>query len=199
MSDDLLRNPLWVAIGLTLVAAVALALVFLWQWQRKRMVRRARAARLAAISVDRVSDVMLPDGAGGTFHVDHLLLTPLGLLLLDIRDVRGHVFGGDQLQEWAVMDGARRYTFANPQTALYDRLAALRALAPEFQVDGRIVFADGATFPKGLPRFTLREAALATDFVMGDPTLAARTVEALWPAWERVKSALPPSPLARER
>ena len=151
------------------------------------------------MSLDYAQDMLVPDGAGGHFHLDYLLWTPLGLLLLDLREIRGHLFGGDHLAEWTIMDGVRRTTFPNPQESLYDRLAALRALAPEFQVDGRIVFADQVELPKLAPRFTIRESALDTDFVMGDRELAARAVEDLRPAWERVKSTLRPSPVPRRR
>ena len=53
---------------------------------------------------------------GGNFHVDFLLLTSLGILVIDLRDVRGNIFGGDQMTEWTVMDGAQRTTFTNPQS-----------------------------------------------------------------------------------
>ena len=38
----------------------------------------------------------------------------------------GAVFGGDQMIEWTVIGKKRRFTFANPQHALYDRMAAVR-------------------------------------------------------------------------
>lgn len=185
--------------GAALAAAAVLVAVgsIFWRVLQRRRARLARRTRIAAISIDFVRDVLLPDGVGGQLHLDYLLWTPLGLLVLDLREVRGHVFGGDHLAEWTVMDGVRRITFPNPQETLYDRLAALRALAPEFQVDGRIVFADLAELPKLMPRFTIRESSLTTDFVMGDRELAARAVGDLKPAWERVKATLQPSPVPR--
>ncbi len=57
-----------------------------------------------------VHQVLVPDGMGGFIHIDHLLLTPRGILLLDTRRVAGLIFGGDQMSDWTVM-GRRRFTF----------------------------------------------------------------------------------------
>ena len=78
---------------------------------------------------DHLRDVLVPDGQGSGLHVDFLLLTMRGVVVIDLRDVAGNIFGGDQMADWTVMDGAQRFTFPNPQTALYDRIAAVRALA----------------------------------------------------------------------
>ena len=92
---------------------------------------------------------------GGGFHVDFLLLTMRGVVVVDLRDVQGNIFGGDQMAEWTVMDGPQRFTFTNPQSALYDRIAAVKAIAGEVPVEGRIVFTRRGKFPKGLPKWTL--------------------------------------------
>ncbi len=71
-------------------------------------------------------DILIPDGSGGQLHIDFLLLTGRGLLVVDYRDVEGVVFGGEHMREWAVMNGSERSTFLNPLEALYDRIAAVR-------------------------------------------------------------------------
>ena len=93
--------------------------------------------------------MLVPDGQGSTLHVDFLLLTARGLVVIDLRDVAGNIFGGDQMTEWTVMHRALRYTFPNPQTGLYDRIAAVRALAPELPVEGRAVFTSQRPFSQG--------------------------------------------------
>jgi len=49
------------------------------------------------------------------------------------------------------MDGPRRFTFTNPQSALYDRIAAVRGVAGEVPVEGRIVFTRRGKFPRDCP------------------------------------------------
>ena len=87
-----------------------------------------------------------------------------GVVVIDLRDVQGNIFGGDQMAEWTVMDGPRRFTFTNPQSALYDRIAAVKAVAGDVPVEGRIVFTRRGKFPKGLPKWTLMVDALRAEF-----------------------------------
>jgi hypothetical protein len=134
-----------------------------------------------------------PTAAAVRSHIDYLLLTARGLLILDLRDMVGNVFGSDQMVEWTVMQGARRHTFLNPQGGIYDRIAAMKSLAEDLPVDGRIVFGPGSAFPKGIPRLTLREESLEAEFPLGDRELAAQIVEGWRPVWERLRSQLPRS------
>lgn len=192
--SGVLERP-WVLGLLAVALGVLVGLAGTWAWRTYRAYRerQRRAARLQRISLDLVRDVFLPDGTGSGLHVDYLLLTTRGLLVLDLRDVIGNVFGSDSMTEWTVMTGSRRFTFANPQGAMYDRLAALRAIAGELPVDGRIVFGPQSMFPKGMPRMTLREESLEAEFPLGDRAAAERMVEPWREAWSTLRSSLPPS------
>lgn len=171
--------------------------VFAWRWYGGHRERRLRVARISGVSVDLVRDVLVPDGGGGTLHLDYLLLTPQGLIILDLRDITGNVFGSDLMTEWTVMDDARRFTFANPQNGLYDRIAAVKAIVgdagAQVPVEGRVVFTRRASFPKGLPRWTLSEESLEADLALGDRGQAERLVEPMRAVWGRVRSTLQPS------
>lgn len=161
-------------------------------WRRARR-RRARLRRLASVSVEFVSDVLVPDTSGGGLHLDHVLLTPRGLLILDWRELVGNVFGSDAMSEWTVMDGRRRFTFVNPQALLYDRIAALRAVSGGIPVDGRVVFSERALFPKGLPRLTWRESDLNPEVLLGDRRHAEQVVAPWREGWSQLRTTLSPS------
>ncbi len=178
---------------------VGFGLSWLWRWYRQRSARRALVGAVTAAGVDHLVDVLVPDGMGGTFHVDFLLLTPRGVVVIDLRDVSGNVFGGDQMNEWTVMDGAHRFTFVNPQSALYDRVAAVRALVNDVPVEGRIVFTRRARFPKGLPKWTLTMDSLLLEFPPTDAATIAEIQARFQPAWDQVKAAVSPSPLGQPR
>jgi hypothetical protein len=177
--------------------AIGLAIAWGWRWYRLRSQRMALVARITSVSVDHVRDVLVPDGNGGVLHLDYVLLTPRGILVIDLRDVGGNVFGSDQMSDWTVMDGAQRFTFTNPQSALYDRVAAVRAVAANVPVEGRIVFTRRAAFPKGLPRFTLGEDSMLSDYPLGDRSTAEIATGPYRPSWENLKSQFAPSPLAK--
>ena len=61
---------------------------------RRRDARRV--ARVTSGAADYLRNVLIPDGNGGDFHLDFLLLTSRGLVVIDMRDITGNVFGGPQ-------------------------------------------------------------------------------------------------------
>jgi hypothetical protein len=184
-------------LALLLAAAAAVAgLIMLWRWDRRRRARAARAAAVTRCGAEFLRDVLVPDGQGGVLHVDFLLLTGRGVVVIDLRDVAGNIFGGDQMSEWTVMQRAQRFTFVNPQTGLYDRIAAVRALAPELPVEGRIVFTPRGRFPKGLPRHTLMLESLPAEFPNTAPESIRPLLERWMPTWNEVRKSVTPSKLA---
>jgi nuclease-like protein len=183
-----------------LIAAAALLgfLIFwAWNWFRRYRARKALYAAVTAGAADHVSDSLVPDGMGGSFHVDFLLLTLCGVVVIDLRDVKGNIFGGDQMAEWTVMDGARRFTFVNPQGALYDRIAAVKAIAGDVPVEGRIVFTRRGRFPKGLPKWTLMLDALRAEFPAADFESPAETVARFRAGWQSLRAAVKPSSMGQ--
>ncbi|MCU0758231.1 MAG: NERD domain-containing protein [Steroidobacteraceae bacterium] len=181
------------------LSGIGIGLLIAWGWRRYRLRRQrlALVARITSVSVDHVRDVLVPDGNGGVLHLDFVLLTPRGILVIDLRDVSGNVFGSDQMSDWTVMDGAQRFTFTNPQSALYDRVAAVRTIAGSVPVEGRIVFTRRAVFPKGLPRFTLGEDSMLSDYPLGDRAVAEQAARPFRADWDTLKAQLAPSPLAK--
>ena len=180
------------------IAAGAVALVLIaFFGGRAWMVRRRDARRVARVTsgaADYLRNVLVPDGNGGDFHLDFVLLTSRGVVIIDMRDIPGNVFGGDQMTDWTIMDGPRRSAFVNPQSGLYDRIASVKAIANDVPVEGRIVFTKRAKFPKGLPRFTVMLDSVAAEF----PRLGAAELEIAVakyrPGWARIKEVCKPSP-----
>jgi hypothetical protein len=194
LADVPLEVLLAVAGALLAAAAVAAGL---WAWRRHRA-RRALLDKIESVAAEHLQDVLLPDGSGGWFHVDFLLLTGRGLVVIELRDVAGLIFGSEQMTEWTVMQKSRRFTFPNPLGPLYDRVAVVRALVGDgVPVEGRVVFTDRGTFPKGHPRPVTRLASLATEIPPLGVGGGAELLERLRPAWAQVKAAASASPLRR--
>ena len=140
---------------LAIAAGVLLAALVLSWWLRRRRRLREPDARLRMVADDLLANFLLPDGDDGEIHIELAVLTPDGVLVVDVKRVKGHVFGSDAMQDWTVIGERRRFTFANPQPALLDRIAAVSRLLPQVPVDGFVVFTAGADFSKGLPAQTL--------------------------------------------
>ncbi len=181
----------WALIGAAVAVGFVLSLA--WRWYRQYRARKALRAAVTAGSVEHMVDMLVPDGMGGSYHVDYLLLSMRGVVVIDLRDVKGNIFGGDQMAEWTVMDGPRRHTFTNPQGALYDRIAAVKAVAGEVPVEGRIVFTRRGKFPKGLPKWTLMLDELKAEFAVAEFETPAESAASFREGWQRLKEALKPS------
>jgi hypothetical protein len=187
-------DPQWLGLGAVLVLLIAVAFWGFRAYQRRAR-RRALLARLERVAFEAVHQILVPDGMGGFIHIDHLLLTPRGVLVLDTRRVAGLIFGGDQMSDWTVMGRGRRFTFDNPQPALYDRIAAVKALTGEVPVEGRLLFSNVGKFTKGIPKWVLMLDGIEVEFPVVDrgmkssPAFTHFTEE-----WSRLVSQLRPSP-----
>ena len=183
-----------------LVASAALVLVGTGSYMaygayQRRTRRKALLARLERVGYQAAHQVLVPDGMGGFIHIDHLLLTPRGVLVLDTRRVAGLIFGGDQMSDWTVM-GRRRYTFDNPQPALYDRIAAVKALVGDaVPVEGRLLFSNHGKFTKGKPKYVLMLDGIEVEFPVVDRTQTNfPEYDVYTKAWSRLLTQLRPSP-----
>ncbi len=186
-----------VTVAVMLAALLAFAGVAGYRYWGRHRARRQLIRAFEAASAALLKDVLIPDGSGGHLHVDFLLLTGRGLLVVDYRDAAGIVFGGEHMREWAVMNGHQRSTFLNPLETLYDRVAAVKALAGDVPVEGRIIFTEGATFPKGRPPHVLRLASLEAEYPSPETGSAPHPAERYRAAWDEVVAQSEPSPLGR--
>lgn len=164
-------------------------LLLLLLWLLYRFIR-GRGSRfdqvLREIAFERVHDLVIPNGDDGEILIDQLILTSQGLLILEVKDVEGAVFGSDKMQDWTVISAERRYTFSNPQHGLYDRIAAVRQIVRQVPVAGRILFLDGATFNKGMPGLVATLDQLSEEFGEKNKKTARVKVEAFMPHWELI-------------
>ena len=183
----------FVALVVGVVAVALLAFLGGRAWLVRRRDAR-RVARVTAGAADYLRNVLVPDGNGGDYHLDFVLLTSRGVIIIDMRDFVGIVFGGDQMTAWTLMTGPSRTTFVNPQAGLYDRIASVKAIATDTPVEGRIVFTKRAKFPKGLPRFTVMLESIAAEFPKLGPAELEISVAKYRPGWAKLKEAAKPSP-----
>jgi hypothetical protein len=184
------------AVGVIILAALFYYIVRAW---RRRLQRKRLHTAIISVGTEFLHNVLVPDGMGTSMHVDYLLLTSRGVVVVDLRDVRGNIFGGDQMTDWTVMNGASRSTFHNPQHALYDRVAAVRQLSGDLPVEGRVLFTRRGKFPKGLPRWTLMVDSLKSEFPLADTEASQNWVGRFTETWQGLCAVVAPSPLRPRR
>ena len=146
----------WILLGIAVLALLG-GLAFAWWRRRQSELQRA----LKGVAVEALQDVLIPNGMGGHIHIEHLILTARGILVVDVKRFEGVIFASDRMNEWAVMSKQGRFGFPNPQSTLYDRIAAVRQLVRDVQVAGFVLFPGGADFSKGRPKDVMLPAELA--------------------------------------
>jgi len=178
------------AIYLLPATLVVVLLLLVWLWIRHRRSRRPTMASVfAAIAFERIDSLIVPNADEGEIQIDHLLLTSRGLLIIDIKDVSGTVFGSDKMENWTVISDKHRFTFANPKPGLYDRIAAVRHIVRQVPVEGRLVFLDGALFTKGVPDLVATIDDLFDEFHEADKASVKFKIEAFKPHWDLIRKA----------
>jgi len=187
-------EPQWLVTGAALLLIGMCGYLAYGAYQRRSR-RKGLLARLERIGYQAAHQVLVPDGMGGFIHIDHLLLTRRGVLVLDTRRVAGLIFGGDQMSDWTVMGRGHRFTFDNPQPALYDRIAAVKALVGDVPVEGRLLFSNLGKFTKGKPKYVLMLDGIEVEFPAVDRAHTAfPEFEAYKNGWSRLVAQLRPSP-----
>jgi hypothetical protein len=174
----------WMYAGVAIVALLATLLIY------RRRIGGDRLQRvLDEIAYDRIDGILIPNGDDGEIQIDHLLLTARGLLIIDIKDVAGTVFGSDKMEKWTVISNKNRFTFSNPQPALYDRIAAVRHIVRQVPVEGRVIFLDEAEFTKGVPDLVGGIDQLQAEFGESDKAAGKFKIEAFKPHWDLIRKA----------
>ncbi len=143
-----------------LIAAGCAVVASLWLLRWCRNPERRLEQAFSTFSSAQLRDFVIPDGTGGEIQLDCLLLTPSGLVVLDINDTQGTVFAGERLDLWSATSAGARITFDNPLPLLQARVDAVEQLARGIKVEGRILFTAETDFPKGHPPEVTTLAAL---------------------------------------
>lgn len=187
--------PVWLWV-LFVAGAIGVIAYYVREAVRRRRAQRAIENVISSVAYEELRNVLLPTGTGDQIHVNYLLLTQRGLLVIDLFDVTGMIFAGEKMEQWSVFGPNRHFTFTNPLPMLYDRVAAVRHLAGEVPVEGRIVFSIRGEFPKGRPDSVTRLDSLQDEFPVVERTPGGAAA-AFATVWEQVNRAAQPNPLAR--
>lgn len=176
---------MWLIVAAGLVACGLVGALLVWRRQR----RRTLDYLLGRIAWERLEDVVIPDDVDGEIHLDLALLTPRGILVLEVRRLTGTLFWGDQLESWTVLDGARRTVLRNPLPGMQARRHAVHALAPRVPVDGRVLMFGPVEISGERPPGVLLAEDLVTAFPARDRQGPGPELRA---AWEALKAASRP-------
>lgn len=177
--------------SLAAVGALLLAGVAVWWWLDRRSTRGQMRRALKRLSATYLKDVLIPDGLGGEIQLDYLVRLPDRVLVIDLKEMHGVLFGSEQIDEWTQIVDRRSYRFRNP---LYDnrmRCQAVAELIKPVAVVGRVVFTDAGEFPRGRPQGVSTIGTLISD--LAHPQMAA-TLPGLEDIWGELAHLARPAP-----
>ncbi len=69
--------------------------------------------RLDARIYQRIDNVIVPT-ANGTTQVDHILVSPFGIFVIETKNMDGWIFGNERQDKWTQVIFGKKYQFQNP-------------------------------------------------------------------------------------
>lgn len=185
-----------------IAALVGVGALLAWcAWAAWRRFYGSTRMVLRRIGRERLTDVVIPDGVDGEIHLEHLVLTARGILVLELRNASGALFAGERLDEWRVIDGARRFTFRNPLPPLEARVRSVDLLADGAPVLGRVAIVGQVSFAGGRPEGVTTLSELADEFttpIVGNETDSDKSDgertgrQSLEEGWQRIVAVARP-------
>ena len=166
-------NPLLWKVGAAI--AVILVLQVVWMVIRPRL-RGAFGETLLATVLRRkldaslyhvLNDIYLPLDDGSTTQIDHVVVSPVGVFVIETKTYKGWIFGNPRDAQWTQVLHRRKSRFQNPLRQNYlhvQRLVRLMGLRTDV-VHSVVAFSGEATFKTKLPPEVMHFADVA-DYIL---------------------------------
>ena len=174
------------AIAVVIAVAVTILIPILLRRYRRDAEQRRVAKIIKALNITALKNVAFPDGMDSYVFIDYLLLTPAGIVVLDLQDYNGFIFGGPNIDQWTQMVRQRGYKFENPLHQNAWRVQIIRSLVEDAPLIGKVVFSSVSQFPKGIPEGIVHVSTLSEDLAQ---LLDNKTVpEIVRKAWDKLST-----------
>ena len=115
-----------------------------------------------------LNDLTLPDHQGGTTQIDHVLLSPFGIFVIETKNYKGWIFGNEKQKQWTQKIFKNSYRFQNPLHQNYKHIKVLQHILADITEEdifhSVIVFMPEAEFKTQMPACVFRSAKW-TDYV----------------------------------
>ena len=110
-----------------------------------------------------LNDCTLPDEQAGTTQIDHILLSPYGIFIIETKNYKGWIFGSERQKMWTQKIFKNSYKFQNPLHQNYKHQKVLEQvladiIAPEY-LHSIVVFMPDCEFKTEMPANVFRGAA----------------------------------------
>ena len=98
----------------------------------------------------------LPDGNGSTTQIDHILLSPYGIFVIECKNYQGWIFGGERQKSWTQKFHRKSFKFQNPLHQNYKHIKVLEQTLMDIvdteYVHSLVVFSPQSSFKTPMPQ-----------------------------------------------
>ena len=121
-------------------------------WLGERRVRRAVRRQFGGAGCRLFCNLLLPTKDGST-QLDHVLVVPQGIFVIETKNMRGLISGSRQEKNWTQEIGGQTRSFQNPLHQNYKHTKTLHELLgiPEQQIFSLVVFVGSCSFGTSMP------------------------------------------------
>jgi len=167
-TDGLLTQLLWLLLILFAILAFRLLFKGAWGLSRNEMLGLEAERRLAKLLARQLPEgyshyrnLVLTSTMGDLTEIDHLVLSPFGIFVIEVKNYQGWIFGNQHQENWLVHRYRRKYQFINPIRQNHKHTEAVASLldidskAEPAQIYSVIAFSQRAQFKTPMPDYVL--------------------------------------------
>ncbi|MBU1312053.1 MAG: NERD domain-containing protein [Gammaproteobacteria bacterium] len=108
------------------------------------------------MSYKHYRNLVLQTAQGDLTEVDHLIISPFGIFVLEVKNYQGWIFGNEKQPEWTVQHFRRKHRFMNPLRQNYKHTEAVKHVLgltadDAGKVHPLVVFSPRAAFKTPMP------------------------------------------------
>ncbi|WP_374529661.1 nuclease-related domain-containing protein [Acinetobacter sp.] len=173
--------PLWSTFGWILLLFIAVALFKAFKPFLKGKMGEFAVSAHVKLYLDKdhyilLNDCTLPDEQNQTTQIDHILLSPFGVFVIETKNYKGWIFGGERQKMWTQKIYKKSFKFQNPLHQNYKHQKVLEAVLADIVdpalIHSVVVFMPDCEFKTQMPQNVFRGAAW-TDYIksFADPVI----------------------------
>lgn len=122
-------------------------------------------------SYQHYRNLVIPTEKGDFTEIDHLVLSPYGIFVIEVKNYRGWIFGGEKQPKWTVQYFRSRHQFMNPLHQNYKHTEAVKQLlgltgTHSAVVQSIVAFSVRADFKFQIPP-NVMYSGLVADYIKG--------------------------------
>jgi restriction system protein len=113
-----------------------------------------------------IDDVTLPTG-NATTQIDHLVVSPYGVFVVETKNMSGWIFGGAEQAHWTQVLFKLKHKFQNPLKQNYKHVRAIQSLIGlrQYKVHSVVVFIGDCVFKTEMPPGVVKGVSQLVEFI----------------------------------